>query len=72
MLRAERVRLERLVGRALQVAVADTDVSEPALLGVLCELERTDPSRPAYVEHRERAAAQARLERVVNVLRETA
>lgn len=67
-LRAERLRLERLLGRALQVAVAKTGVPEAALLEVIAELEGTDLARPAYLEHRERMQRQAR---VVQVLRET-
>ena len=70
-LRADLLRAERLLGRALQLAVAGTGVSESALLVVICELERTNSARPAYVEHRERMQARARTDKVVRVLRET-
>lgn len=49
-LAAERARLESLLGVALRIAVAGTDVSENALLGVICELVGTDPARAAFVE----------------------
>ena len=71
-LRAEQLRLIRLLGRALEVAVGKTNVTVPALMGVLCELEGTNPSRPAFVEHREHMEQEARVDRLVKVLRETA
>lgn len=71
-LRAEQLRLTRLLGRALQVAVSGTATTVPALLGVLCEFEGTDPARPAFMEHRERMASKARIDQLVKVLRDTA
>jgi hypothetical protein len=71
-LRDERIRLERLLGLACRAAVAGSDVSESAFLGVLCGLAGTDPSRPAFIERREREEAEARMAHVVEVLRETA
>jgi hypothetical protein len=53
-LRAERLRLERLVADALTVAVAGTEVSPTALLELLAEAQGTNLARPAFVEHRER------------------
>jgi len=55
-LRAERKRLELLLGHALRIAVGGTDVSPWALLDVIAELAGTDLARPAWVEERERAA----------------
>jgi hypothetical protein len=71
-LHGERIRLERLLALALQVATGGTTVAPTSLLGVLCELAGTNPARPAYVERRERQEAETRMERVVQVLRETA
>lgn len=56
-LAAERRRLERLLGQALRVAVAETSVSEVALLGALCELVDTDPARAAFLDKRRADAA---------------
>lgn len=71
-LRAEKTRLIRLLGRALEVAVGKTNVTASTLLDVLCELEGTDPARPAFIEHRVRMESQARVDRLVKVLRDTA
>lgn len=70
-LRAEQMRLIRLLGRALQVAVAKTKASASELLDVLCALENTNPARPAYVEHRKRMESEVHVNRLVEVLRET-
>ena len=69
-LRAERLRLERLLAVALRVAVGKHDIT-PLLEGI-ATLLGTNLARPAWVEHRDRATAEARLERVVAVLQETA
>lgn len=71
-LRAERVRLERLLGDTLKVAVGGTDVTPSALLEVLAERRGTNLARPAYLEQRERREAEHRMDTVVRVLRETA
>jgi hypothetical protein len=49
---AERRRLERLLGMALAVACGRTTTKPTALLGVLCELEQTNPARAAKFEER--------------------
>ena len=54
LLEGERVRLERLLGQALVIATAKTPATPIALLGVLCELEGTNPSRPAFLEESEK------------------
>ena len=71
-LEGERRRLEWLLGYALEVAVTQTATTPMALLEVLCELMPTAPSRARYLEERERSRNELRLERVVEVLRETA
>lgn len=70
-LRAENLRLTRLLGRALEVAVGKTNGTVSALLGVFCELEGTDPAKPAFVEHRERMEQEVSIKRLVKVLRDT-
>lgn len=72
LLAAERRRLEGLLADALVVATAGTGVTPTALLEVLAAARGTNPSRPAYVEHREQEAARAQAARAVAVLRETA
>lgn len=67
-LRAERARLELLLGLTLLIA---TDQPR-AFLETLCELVCTEPSVPAWVEHRRRMQLDAQLDKVVDVLRETA
>jgi hypothetical protein len=49
---SERRRLEWLLGSALEVAVGGTPTKPNALLGVLCELMPTDPSRAAMFQER--------------------
>lgn len=49
-LEGERRRLERLLGQALRVAVGGTSTTPTALLGVLCELDGTNPGRAAFLE----------------------
>lgn len=71
-LRAEQTRLTRLLGRTLEVAVGKTNVTVSALLGVICDLEATNPARPAFVEHRERMTSEMRVDRLVKVLRDSA
>lgn len=51
-LAAERVRLERLLGLALQVAVHDSKVTPMALLDGLCLLDGTNPASAAWVDAR--------------------
>jgi hypothetical protein len=58
-LRAERIRLERLLADALTVAVAGTGVSPTALLDLFGALRETDLARPAFIEHRERMRVRA-------------
>jgi hypothetical protein len=53
---AQRRRLERLLGTALRVAVGGTDTTPEALLGVICQLDGTNPSRAAFLEERAEAA----------------
>ena len=48
----ERLRLERLLGRALEVACGGTSATPAALLLTLCELEGTNPARAAMFEGR--------------------
>jgi hypothetical protein len=71
MLRAERIRLERLLALALEVAVGQTNVDPLALLDVLGELAEADVARPAYVEEQERRDADRRRDEFVRLLRET-
>lgn len=81
-LRAERNRLERLLADALLVAVGGTrystagvpsrNVQPLALLDLLAEMQGTSTARAAYLEHRERVATEALIERTVKVLQETA
>ena len=71
-LRAEQKRLLQLLAEALRVAVAGTNVTPTALLDVLGDLIGTDLGFAAFVEERARRDAQALLNRVVRVLRETA
>jgi hypothetical protein len=70
-LRDERIRLERLLADALEVAVAGTNVTPTALLEVLAERRGTNLARPAYVERREAHESAVQMEMVVRVLRET-
>ena len=49
---AERRRLEWLLGTALVVAVAGTQTKPGALLGVLCEVMPSNPSRARMYEER--------------------
>lgn len=70
-LRAERDRLLQLLAEALRVAVAGTGVTPTALLDVLGDLIGTNLAFGAFVEERDRRNAQALVERVVRVLRET-
>ena len=70
-LRAERDRLLQLLAEALRIAVAGTNVTPTAPLDVLGDLVGTNLAFGAFVEERERRNAQALVERVVRVLRET-
>lgn len=70
-LRADCVRLERLLGVALTVAVGGTGVSPWALLEVIAALAGTDPARSAWAEARERRDSERAIADLVRVLRET-
>ena len=70
-LRAELDRVVQLLAETLRVAVGGTGVSATALLAVLADLNGMNLGIAAFVEERERRNAQAFVERVVRVLRET-
>jgi hypothetical protein len=55
-LEGERDRLESLLAQSLLVATGGTTVQPLALLDVLCDLIKTNPARPYFVERRERRA----------------
>lgn len=70
-LEGERLRLLRLLALALEVATAGSPATPAALLGVLCVVLGTDPSRGFAVEEAEREAAAAQLARTLDVLKKT-
>ena len=70
-LRSENHRLILLLGDSLRVACAGTRVTPLALLSVIADLNNTNLGISYSVEQRERRAAEALLDRVVRVLKET-
>ncbi len=56
-LEAERRRLECLLASALRVAVGGTETTPSALLGLLCELDGTNPGKAARFDQREQGVA---------------
>jgi hypothetical protein len=71
-LRAERIRLERLLAVALRVAVGGTAVSPLALLDALAERRGTDLAHPAWMEQRQERHTKFLVEKTIRLLREIA
>jgi hypothetical protein len=72
VLRAERDRLVLLLGWALKVAAGGTEVEPTTLLDILCVFLGTDPAKLALDERNDRRERERKMDRLVEVLRETA